>query len=510
MGIRVRELVTRAELGLELVGGRSGAEREVVWVHTSELPDPTPWLSGGELLLTTGMRLNAGSARRRYLRRLAAAGLAGLGFGTGFGFDEVPGDLCEEADELAFPVLKVPYETPFIAISKAVSSALTAERTRELERSLRLNQRLTGAMALGAGAADLLDEVAAESGAWLVLFDLRGEVIATSPEPAPLDPAGLWAELPPIATAPEARSPSAHVEPGGSWVALPVTAAGRKEAVLVLGRPGRLSPAERAAARDAANAMGLLLTSRRAIADAERRVAGDVIGEALAGALGGPALARRLELLGFPPGGRAYVLVAEPHPPAGDLDEIAGRIEAALTARTRVRVAAVADHLVLLAPHPGPDRLAETVADLLAREGIAARIGVGRSAAPVELRDSYRAARLALRGAPREAIARADDPSSYGVLLGSCPPPLLEGYVDGVLGPLRDSPVLVASVRAFVEAGGRWEVAARRLGVHRHTLRYRVGKAEDLLGRDLSSPDDRFEVWMALKAADAAHGGGPA
>ncbi|HYY45326.1 MAG TPA: helix-turn-helix domain-containing protein, partial [Actinomycetota bacterium] len=61
---------------------------------------------------------------------------------------------------------------------------------------------------------------------------------------------------------------------------------------------------------------------------------------------------------------------------------------------------------------------------------------------------------------------------------------------------------LVSSVKAFVDAGGRWEPGADALGVHRHTLRYRVRQAEELLGRDLSCAEDRLEVWLALKAAE--------
>jgi purine catabolism regulator len=57
-------------------------------------------------------------------------------------------------------------------------------------------------------------------------------------------------------------------------------------------------------------------------------------------------------------------------------------------------------------------------------------------------------------------------------------------------------------VRAYVEAGGRWEMGAEALGIHRHTLRYRVRQAEELIGRDLSDAEDRLEVWLALKASD--------
>ena len=46
------------EVGLELAAGAEHAEAPVRWVHISELRDPTPWLSGGELLLTTGLQLD--------------------------------------------------------------------------------------------------------------------------------------------------------------------------------------------------------------------------------------------------------------------------------------------------------------------------------------------------------------------------------------------------------------------------------------------------------------------
>jgi purine catabolism regulator len=61
---------------------------------------------------------------------------------------------------------------------------------------------------------------------------------------------------------------------------------------------------------------------------------------------------------------------------------------------------------------------------------------------------------------------------------------------------------LVESLRAFLAASGRWEQGAEALGVHRHTLRYRMRQAETLLDRDLSSAEDRLELWLALKALE--------
>src|SRR5829696_1565534 len=110
--LTVRELV--AETGLELAIGGDGADAPVRWVHISELPDPTPWLSGGELLLTTGIQLESEERQREFVRLLHGRQLAGLGFGTGFDHATVPDGILDEARSLAFPVFEVPYELPFI------------------------------------------------------------------------------------------------------------------------------------------------------------------------------------------------------------------------------------------------------------------------------------------------------------------------------------------------------------------------------------------------------------
>jgi purine catabolism regulator len=70
------------ELGLELVSGQQTAQTHIRWVHSSELADPTPWLKGGELLLTTGLQLTGPKVQRELIERLADHRIAGLGFGA--------------------------------------------------------------------------------------------------------------------------------------------------------------------------------------------------------------------------------------------------------------------------------------------------------------------------------------------------------------------------------------------------------------------------------------------
>lgn len=509
----VRDLLALPGLGLTVVAGEAGLDRPIRWAHTSELQDPTPWLSGGELLLTTGMGLTGSAAlQRSYIRRLINAGLAGLGFGVGFGTDEVPAAIKRAADAEGFPVIEVPYPVPFIAIAEAVSSALAEDRLREARLSVEVHERLAALVSSGGGPADVLEEAVAIAGGWAVLFDMRGGVLARAADRAAVvpDEADLWKSLPGPG---DSASTAAEQAPDASFVALAVDAGGRREAWAVFGKGHRIESRDRIVARHAVTVLGLLLTSRRAVVDAERRIAGDVLVEAVAGRVSGAELERRLELAGFPRGELVVALVVDVGAVSeSELEEAAWSLDGVLGVRQVVgRTALVEDHVVALVVTPDPERLAVLLFEEARSWPVGSadvRIGVGGACPAPDLRRSYLEAVFALRAAgPDVPIASPRDLGSYAVLLGGQPREALEGFVRSVLGPLIDrdrarSSDLVASVRAFIESGGRWEPGAESLAIHRHTLRYRVRQAEELLGRDLASAEDRLEIWLALKAME--------
>src|SRR5260370_42630275 len=51
MSITVRELLQLPHLRLTLTAGAAGLDRQVSWVHSSDLPNPWEWLGPAELLL---------------------------------------------------------------------------------------------------------------------------------------------------------------------------------------------------------------------------------------------------------------------------------------------------------------------------------------------------------------------------------------------------------------------------------------------------------------------------
>ena len=136
-----------AELDLTLATGEEAAGAAVRWVHSTELIDPTPWLRGGELLLTTGLQLSSAKLQREFVERLADREIAGLGFGTGFSHKKVPAAILNVARKRDFPLFEVPYELPFIAVTERVFAQLLNERYELLQRNMAgdvLAEALTG------------------------------------------------------------------------------------------------------------------------------------------------------------------------------------------------------------------------------------------------------------------------------------------------------------------------------------------------------------------------------
>jgi purine catabolism regulator len=373
MELTVESLID--ELGLELVSGHESAQAHVRWVHSTELSDPTPWLRGGELLLTTGIQLDGPKSQRELVDRLADHRIAGLGFGTGFTHKRLPAALVTAARKRSFPLFEVPYELPFIAITERAFAQLVNERYEMLQRNM---------------AGDVLAEA------------LTGHLYPEELQ-ARLRPFGIGEQVAVLAFSLD--------DPGAAAAPLE-----------------RLLERERASSLVAIRA-GLLC----AVIDADGR---DPI--ELAGKLRGE-LGRRF----------------------GELRASASRPGAA--------------HSLRLSFH--------------------------------EARCALEAVRLQNGGSPEVASYR--DLGAFQLLLSLQDDDALISYCRGVLGPVEQDEgdygeELLRSLDVFIEHNGHWEKAAAALFCHRHTLRYRVRRVEQLTGRDFSSARDRIEFWLALRGRELA------
>jgi purine catabolism regulator len=315
----LRDLIR--DLDVRLVAGEAGLDRPVRWVHISELSDPTPWLSGGELLLTTGMNLAEPTAQRAYVERLAAHDLAGLGLGTGFAHAEMPAALREAAAELGFPLFEIPYEVPFIALTEKAFSHLVNEQYAVLQRALSAHERLERIVLSEQGLEGVTAALASLIGGTALVCDARGAELARSDGAAALGAAVLEAtrdEVRERARAGARRGYAPSGELHGRALALPVvrTPAGNGEGpapqawLVAVKDRGGLAEFDRLVLHQAVTVVALELLRRRVADDTERRLAGDVLSAMVSGELAGAELTRRLEPFGLHE--RVGVLVLAP------------------------------------------------------------------------------------------------------------------------------------------------------------------------------------------------------
>jgi PucR family transcriptional regulator, purine catabolism regulatory protein len=507
------------EVELELASGEDAADSPVRWVHITELPDPTPWLSGGELILTTGLQLDTPERQRAFVRRLADHHLAGLGFGAGFGHDTVPEALLDEARRTGFPVFEVPYDLPFIAVTEKAFARLVNEQYEVLQRGIGIHKRLERLVIEERGLDELVRAVATAMGGAVVVLDAQGETLAQRSFRRELPEGAVAGVVEQVRERQEASERDgveatefAPEHPGvaGRAVAMPIYTRGRgaPRAWLFAARDaGGLGDFERLILQQATTVVALELMRQRAMHDTERRLAGDVLAEALGGGLAEREVESRLRPFGV--GARAAVLVfatPEPTTAAAELDRfLRDGGWGALVAPRDDLLCAVLD---ASAPDTDPVEIARMARTALGNP----RAAASRADAVGSLRHSFNEARCALEAATIAGegspdVASYRDLGAFQLLLALQDDEALALYCQSVLGPLEEGggeygDELIRSLEAFIEQNGQWERAARELFCHRHTLRYRIRKVEELTGRDLGSARDRIEFWLALRGRE--------
>ncbi len=534
--ITVQDILEIPELDLRLLAGKASVSNPVRWVHISEVLDPTKWLKGGELLLTTGYSFAGDEADQvEQIKRLIDHNISGLGFGTGFSFDKVPAALVRVAEEYGFPLFEVPYHVPFLAISEAVASKIVNEQYSLLQRSLAVHEKLTKIVLEEKGLEAILSTLAALVGCSAVLFDFHGVVLCEAAYRRRLGAdtvADLWRMIGDRRA--DRQNFALSMDGAGSSVQVyPVVASHRIGAFLaVVKDSGDFSEYDRIILHNVVTVTALELVKKKAVAETEKRLAGDFFDELIASDLYEEEIARRLAFFGLD-AQLAHLIVLV------DIDEGEGEVgergeAAALDVKERLHwtvdefmarrdvlsISASRSDSVVVLVQPGEADAAEVIRLAGELQGVVAEmlpeisvsIGIGRPHRQLtDLRQSYYEASYAIRirrlKDERAVIASFDDLGSYGLLLGLQDTLSLEVFYDSVLGRLRDydaqnSSDLVKSLASFLEANGHWGDAAEKLFVHRHTLRYRMKRVEEITGRDLGSSQDRMEFWLALKARE--------
>jgi len=538
--VRVRDLLDVPGLGLSLLTDVSGMDRTIRRVYTTDLPDPSRYLTPGDLVLTGLIWCREPGDADRFVSALVKAGVAALGAGEALG--KVPAEVIQACGRHGITLLAVPPETSFAAVTEEVGRRLSGDRATAMTRVLGRRRLLLSAVAEGAGLDAMFRLMGRELGVECWLLTGLGRVVG-----------GTGASLPgPLALRLACEYLKADRLPAPSEVSAPGAGAGKYTLFGVGGEP-RITSWFLACAgreqdwphelRESVAELAADVALERARLDAartgDRRLAEAIVTMLASGNAEGAAPAEIASLMraaGLPPDGRYLVAAMSAAAPAMVTGPNADRWrcdlagELALPVAEGALVAPLGDEIVLLVPSPGdrapddpaPDDTA-SAAHLFAaairgaqpvlesdRSRIRLTVGVSAPAEGVTAlsgawHEAGSAQRLAtLRGGTAISVVTSDEVASHELLLATVPASVLRSFRERLLGPLvayddRHRAELLPTLREFLACSGSWNACAAKMYVHVNTVRYRIRRIEELTGRDLSSLNDQVDFFLALR-----------
>lgn len=554
--MRLRALLDTDALGLKLLGGEDELDRTVRGVMTTDLRDPSRYLSGGELVLTgLAWRRNAADSEP-FVRILVQAGVAALAAGEAE-LGDVPEDLVVACARHRLPLFAVHESVAFATITEHVVRQVSGERAGDLAAVVDRHRRMMTSGPAGGGPDVVLDLLGSDLDLRAWVLSPTGRLIAGPKVAGPALPADVCARLAAeqLAAARTGRRGPHRVTLGSTPYSLFPVRSGRSPQASRDVRETVLSDWLLAVDADASDwpegrldllqGVTQLIAVERDRRDAartvRRRLAQEVLELVQTGAA--PAeIAARLRVaapvllpgLGAAPHWQVVVARVE-----WDDDDIeTGPIAQSLLEEIlvdplatgpepsdRIAVAHTGDEAIALVPLPAvssehdgseagilADALLESVRDPLSAglDGDG-RVTLGVSAA-VHSAEGLRGALEEARHARRVAAARPgrvcaaghQELASHVLLLPFVPDDVRRAFTARLLDPLRDydrrhRAELIPTLEAFLDCDGSWTRCATRLHLHVNTLRYRVGRIEQLTSRDLSRLEDKLDFFLALR-----------
>ncbi len=512
-----------------LVAGEAGLDRPVLWSHVVDMPDPAPWVPAGYFLLTTGYSWpREARAQRRMIEALAAGGIAGVGLAVARYVESFSKAEREAADRAFLPLVEIPFEVPFARITEELHRAIMAEPYRAMERAEQIHRALMRGASRDATLDDLARILCPLIGRSVTFEDPHGKLFAHCSIDERADavrretleraqtPPELLRALAAIGLEKRLRASDVPVRVPAmpeigmtARLACPIRLGTELVGVVwIIEGDEPLSDLDHRAAEYAALVAAIRIAHQRELASLEASLGhASVLSLLESEPDQTPAAEERVRLLGFD-AGRSYraaiALLPEEMPLGRDgylrRDRLATRLRDALHAAGCAQlVAVVLDRVPFLLPEE------VDVATILGALGVdAPAIVVGRAHPGVEgARRSYREALSLIRYRKRAALCRFEDVLVPRVLAGDAE--ARQTFLADLLAPLRAQRGGAGLVTALIElarSGFRMRETAERLGIHPNTLRYRLGRASDILGTTFEDAEIRFRLQLAARLLD--------
>jgi purine catabolism regulator len=567
MALTLREALTIAEplKAARVVAGEAGLDNVVHSVNVMEVPDILDWVHPGELLVTTMYPLRDDAAAVETLvPQLAKKGLAGLAVTPDSYIEKLPPSMLDAANELGFPLIELPPRVSFIDIIQPLTSRILNLQADELRQSEAILRQFVDLVLRGGSYSDIAHVIAQVVGRPVTIVDrfrrvLGSGVVAGNPgvHGAFLeeDSTGDWylgERYRPVALDVLAGGSTRRLQVSTPDGPLPHIARAVRASSLDLGEIivwGEVSyplhSAEMVALEHGATVTALKMMEMRSLSQVEQQFQNEVLEGLLSDQVAARGTARRLaERMGARLECPFVVAVVAPDLPSGALLSSAERlqqsgIDSSLhLARRYIRIVRhdasfwrQGSRLVVFLPQgelPSPRGPGSLIPDL---EQVCARIesenaphtvsvGVSSQARDLdEFRHAYQCALQCIeigRALQKRAASVVTPYEALGLFrfvshVGSRDS--LGRFCQDVLGALleRDRSAgsdLVGTLRVYLAEGKNLGQAARELGIHYNTMRYRVGKIREIVGDALDDPNQRLSIEVALQLYPLV--GGPA
>ncbi|MFQ6145145.1 PucR family transcriptional regulator [Streptomyces seoulensis] len=500
----------------EVVAGAGRLDQPVRWVHVAEAADVGVMLSGGEMVLTTGVLL-AGDEEKQaeYIRSLHRAEAAAVVLGLGRAFPAPPEVMRRAAERCGLPLVVLHRPFPFAELTEEVQSRLVRRKYAAVSLSEAVRTALTALITAGAPLQALLDEIAQHTACPVVVTNLAHRVLATAGErPAVDDVLRDWERIARQAWGPgPGRSGAGGGGEGDGWIRAELGGRGERWGRLVLcGHRG--DPAT-----------GRLLADRAAEALVLHRMLGGAAGRTweeqsalslLTDLAGGAVPARQLlpraRAAGLPVNRRTFVPLAVHDADPAELDRLLRLL--GLTGLVAELAGGVAAVLLSLARDQDADALAEHFATRLREAPGAAGTVVAAAGArtdwddvPAGLREARHVADAVAGSAARclPAVVRLRDVHLRGLIRLLRENPHVQSFAERELdGLLCDAGQdLLDVLRTYLATGRNKSRTAQLHHVSRPALYRRLEAIQSRLGVDLDDFEQAASVHIALLAHDA-------
>ncbi|MEU1262926.1 PucR family transcriptional regulator [Streptomyces cellulosae] len=489
----------------EVVAGAGRLDRPVRWVHVAEAADVGVMLSGGEMVLTTGVLL-AGDEHKQteYVRSLHRAEASAVVLGLGRAFPSPPEAMRRAAQRCQLPLVVLHRPFPFAQLTEEVQSRLVRRKFAAVSLSEAVRTELTVLITGGAPLQRLLDEIARHCGCPVVVTNLAHRVLGTAGERSAVDDVLRdWERI--------ARQ--AGRSEGDGWIRAELGGRGEPWGRLVLCGYRGDTETGRLLADRAAEALVLHRMLGGTGCSWEEQSALSLLTDLVGGAVPARHLLPRARAAGLPVNRRTFVPLVVRGRQAAPLDRtlrllglpgIAGELSATATAV-----------LLSLARDQDAEVLTAHFAARLRAEPADEHVVVAAAAA----RTSFDDVPAGLREARHVADAVADDAAALDL------PPVVrlrDVHLRGLVRLLRDDPQvqsfaerelagllcdpgedLLPVLRTYLATGRNKSRTAQLHHVSRPALYRRLEAIQARLGVDLDDFEQAASLHIALLAHDA-------